>query len=247
MDAALGTIRSLRSSAAAFLDFDGTLSDIVARPELARPVEGAVEALRALVRTFPFVAVVSGRPAGQIRELLPVPGLGVFGLYGLEATPVDVEAIRAARPEVEDVAATVDGAWVEDKGLSLAVHYRQAADPEAASRALGPGLERAALRTALFLFPGKMVIELAPRATPGKGSIILREVRSRALTAGLYAGDDQADLGAFAALDELRGEGVVTAKLAVRSPEAPPALLEAADVVVDHPAELVGVLRALAE
>jgi trehalose 6-phosphate phosphatase len=244
--APLDHLRSARASAGVFLDFDGTLSDIVARPELARPVDGATEAVTDLVRTFAFVAVVSGRPVAQIRELVPVGGLEVFGLYGLEPRAEDIEAIGRARPEVEEIAATVDGAWVEDKGLSLAVHYRQAPDQEAAARTLSPDLERAALRTGLLLFPGKMVIELAPRATPGKGSIILREVRSRRLSACLYAGDDQADLGAFAALDELRDEGVFAVKVAVRSSETPDTLTGAADVTVDGPLELVRWLRTIA-
>lgn len=238
-------MRSVRSSAGAFLDFDGTLSDIVARPELARPVAGAPEALRELIRVLAFVGVVSGRPAARIRELLPVEGLEVFGLYGLEPAAGPIWAIRAARPDVEAIAASVGGAWVEDKGVSLAVHYRQARDPDAAGRALAPGLERVALRSGLFVFPGRLVIELAPRATPGKGSVILREARSRRLSACLYAGDDQADLGAFAALDELRAGGVLTAKIAVRSTEAPPALVDGADIVVGRPADLVTLLRDL--
>jgi trehalose 6-phosphate phosphatase len=229
-----------------FLDFDGTLAEIVARPELARAVGGATEVLASLVRRAGLVAVISGRPADQIGRLLPVRGVVVFGLYGLEGSPADVETVRTARPDVEAAAAAVDGAWVEDKGLSLAVHYRRSSDAEAAARALGPPLERTALRHGLLLLPGKMVIELAPRATPGKGAVILREIRARGLTACLYAGDDRADLGAFAALDELRDEGVRTVKVAVRSAEAPPSLLDAADVLLDGPRDLVAALRSLA-
>jgi trehalose 6-phosphate phosphatase len=62
----------------------------------------------------------------------------------------------------------------------------------------------------------------------------------------LFAGDDLADLEAFAALDELRGEGVVAVKVAVRGAEEWPELLGAADLVVPGPPGLVGLLRELA-
>jgi trehalose 6-phosphate phosphatase len=72
-------------------------------------------------------------------------------------------------------------------------------------------------------------------------------VRSRHLEAALYAGDDHADLDAFAALDRLALEGVVTVKVGVGSDETPPELLAAADVVVDGPAGLLALLAELVE
>jgi trehalose 6-phosphate phosphatase len=245
-DRILVALRTGAGSAGLFVDFDGTLSDIAPRPDLAQPVAGALGVLSELTRSFALVAVVSGRPPDQIRSLLPVEGLAVFGQYGLEGPSEDAAAVEAARPAVVDVAAKVSGAWVEDKGVSLAVHYRAAPDPAEARRLLSDPLGRVALRHGLFLLPGKMVIELAPSDTPGKGSVILREVRSRRLSGCLYAGDDQADLGAFAALDELRARGLVALKVAVRSSETPTALTEDADVVAPSPAGLVELLRRLA-
>ena len=201
--------------------------------------------LSALRQALPVVAIVSGRPREDVERLLAVDGVEVFGLYGLEGRRADVEATRDALAVVEKAAADVEGAWVEDKGLSLAVHYRGAPDPDTAHRALSGRLERIALRRGLLLFPGKMVIELAPRATPGKGAVILREAGERGLAACLYAGDDEADVGAFAALDELARRGLTTVKVAVGSEEAPPGLIEAADVVVARPDDLVALLRSL--
>jgi trehalose 6-phosphate phosphatase len=65
------------------------------------------------------------------------------------------------------------------------------------------------------------------------------------LTGALYAGDDAADVGAFDALDRLRDGGVATVRVAVASSEAPPALLQRADVVVEGPSDLLRLLRAL--
>jgi trehalose 6-phosphate phosphatase len=92
--------------------------------------------------------------------------------------------------------------------------------------------------------PGKLVIELVPPDT-GKGSVIESQWKSRNLSACLYAGDDVADLQAFAALDHLREEGVLTVKVAVRTAETPAALMSAADIVADRPAGLVELLSDL--
>ena len=192
--------------------------------------------------------MVTGRPEERIRTLMDAPGVQVYGLYGLEgaarpgAEPISSPDVRA---DVEAVAASVAGAWVEDKGASLAVHYRGTLDPVSAEKLLGPAMTELAGRHGLALLPGKMVMELAPRETPGKGAVILLEARARRLRMCLFAGDDLADLDAFAALDQLRGEGVESIKVAVRSEETPPELVAAADLVVDRPAGLIRLLDPL--
>jgi trehalose 6-phosphate phosphatase len=234
--------RERSSHSALFLDFDGTLSDIVARPELATPVPGAARVLGGLARGYALVAVVSGRPTEEVRRLVGVPGVSVVGLYGLEgAAPVD----EVVRRDVEAVAGSVPGAWVEDKVASVAVHVRAAADPAAAEAELEPRLGALADAAGLVLIRGKMVLELAPPGTPGKGSVVRREARRARIERCLFAGDDVADLDGFDAMDDLRGEGKETVKVAVRTAEAPPRLVEAADVVVDGPSGLVELLTRL--
>jgi trehalose 6-phosphate phosphatase len=90
-----------------------------------------------------------------------------------------------------------------------------------------------------------MVLELAPADTPGKGSVILREARARNLAGCLFAGDDRADLAAFAALDELEADGTVTVKVAVKSEETPQELIDEADIVVERPSGLLELLARL--
>jgi trehalose 6-phosphate phosphatase len=227
-----------------FLDFDGTLSDIVLRPELAKPVPGTAIVLSRLAGRYGLVALVSGRPADEVRRLVPVPGIEVFGLYGIPDGPPS-PTVGLARDEVEAVARRVRGAWVENKRILLAVHYRAAEDAEEAGRELSQAIRSVAERFGLAVMPGKMVIELVPLDTPGKGSVILAERASRDLRACLYAGDDVADLHAFAALDRLRAEGVLTVKVAVRSAETPEKLASKADIVVEGPAGLVELLSDL--
>jgi trehalose 6-phosphate phosphatase len=246
----LEAFREAPGQAGLFLDFDGTLSNIVARPEMARPVPGAVDILSRLGHSYALVAIVSGRPDAQIKSLLPVPELEVVGLYGLvEAPPsqsaAEQEEVAAVREAVDRAAELVPGARVEDKGLSLAVHYRGVADVPAAEQTLSKALLALAGERNLRVMRGKMVLEVVPRMTPGKGSVIVQQQRARNLIAVLYAGDDVADLDAFSALDELARGGVATVKVAVRSAEAPPELLERADVTVAGPAGLVGLLSQL--
>jgi trehalose 6-phosphate phosphatase len=200
--------------------------------------------LSRLASRYAVVCIVSGRQAEEIRRLVPVPGVEAFGTYGLtEGAPSPPMA--NARGEVEQAARRVGGAWVENKQVSLAVHYRAAQNVLAAERILTEVLGSVADRHGLVLMRGKMVVELVPPDTPGKGSMILSEQRERDLRSCLYAGDDAADLQAFGALDELRDQGLLTVKVAVRSAETPPALMSEADVVVDRPAGLVELLSEL--
>ncbi len=165
-----------------------------------------------------------------------------MGLYGIEGPgAVAPEAVG----RVSKAAAAVPGAWVEDKGVSAAVHYRQAADPSAARAALLAALEPVAADAGLEVVEGKMVIELVPAGRPRKGGAVERTVLGLGLEAVLFAGDDVADLDAFAALDRIAERGSISVKVAVRGEETPPALLAAADVVVEGPAGLVELLLQL--
>ena len=224
-------------------DFDGTLSEIVARPELARAVPGAAGALSRLAKANALVAVVSGRPAGQLRELIGVPGVALVGLYGLPESGPERVRLDAARKDLAQAVELVPGAWVEDKGPSLAVHYRAAQDPAEAERALLPALRGVATGYGLSLLAGKMVLELAGGEVPGKGAVVRELARSAGVSGCLYAGDDLADVDAFGALDGL--EGVTSLKVAVRSEETPERLIARADLVVERPAGLVRLLSEL--
>jgi trehalose 6-phosphate phosphatase len=135
---------------------------------------------------------------------------------------------------------------VEDKGGSLAVHYRQAPDPVRARGTLVQPLEEVAASARLEVIEGKMVIELVPPGRPLKGGALERLRAEHGLEAILYAGDDLADLDAFEALDRLRETGVLAIKVAVRGEETPTELLASADIVADLPGGLVELLRSLA-
>ncbi|MFC8512979.1 trehalose-phosphatase [Streptomyces sp. NPDC057257] len=245
------------------LDFDGTLAPIVADPEQARAHPDAVPALARLAPKVASVAVVTGRPADvAVRHggFAGVPGLEhltVLGHYGAErwdavsgevtAPPPHpgVAAVRAELPGFLDRAGAWQGTWIEEKGRAVAVHTRRATDPQAAFEALRAPLTDLATRHGLIVEPGRLVLELRP---PGmdKGVALLDHVRETAATAVLYAGDDLGDLPAFAAVEKLRSDGVPGVLVCSGSDEVTE-LRERADLVVEGPEGVVGLLRALAD
>lgn len=229
--------------AGVFLDLDGTLAPIVARPELARVLPEILPTLARLVRGLDVVAVISGRPSDQVRELVDVDGVVIVGTHGLEdERPITTEALD----ELRAAAATV-GAWVEEKGAAAAVHFRALEDPEAAEAALAGRLAAIAATHDLELVPGKRILELAPAGRPRKGGAVERIARDRGLEAVLFAGDDVGDLDAFAALERLGALGTWTCAVASRGPGAPPEVEAAADLVVDGPTGIASLLAAIAD
>ncbi|MFJ9741839.1 trehalose-phosphatase [Streptomyces sp. NPDC101166] len=244
------------------LDFDGTLAPIVENPDDARAHPDAVPALAALAPKVASVAVVTGRPpAVAVRNggFAGVPGLDrlvVLGHYGAERWDArtdtvsapdphpGVAAARAELPDVLEAAGSWHGTWVEEKGRAVAVHTRRAEDPQAAFEALRGPLADLAARHGLIVEPGRMVLELRP---PGvdKGVALTEYMREIGAECVLYAGDDLGDLPAFAAVDELRSDGVPGLLVASGSAEVTE-LSERADLVVDGPAGVVRLLRALA-
>jgi trehalose 6-phosphate phosphatase len=236
----LAALAARPERAGILLDFDGTLAPIVSRPEDAGPAAGAHDVLMALVDRYAVVAIVSGRPAGDLLEMLDVKGVRYEGLYGL---PAGIPPAGPLLGRVEFVAKAVPGAWVEAKGITVAVHYRQAEDHARSREVLAAALRELSDETGYDLLEGKMVFELAPAGESRKGGAVERLVRGAGLAAAMYAGDDLPDLEAFAALDRMEEDGLETVKVAVGGIETPEALRADADVVVEGPVELLELLR----
>lgn len=189
--------------------------------------------------------MVTGRRNEEIAGLLGIHGVRLLGVYGLQEQG-QVDAPPGLLERTRQAASVVPEAWVEDKGATVAVHFRQAPEPAAARAALLDVLAPIAGREGLEVVEGKMVVELMPADRPRKGGAILRVAEDLGLRGVLFAGDDVADLEAFEALDALRGRGVLTVAVAVQGPETPEALVRAADLAVDGPSGLVRLLSDLA-
>lgn len=207
-------IPALPADAAVFLDFDGTLVEIAPKPD--QVVVGTTE--RRLLsdldaRLGGAIAVVSGRAIADLDHLLAPLTLSAAGLHGLErrlgggsikrmvAAPwmgrvaADIEAFARAHP----------GTLVENKGLSVAVHYRAVPEAATAVRQFVDACA-AALGDAAVVQLGKMVVELRP-AGSDKGSAIesfmtLAPFRDRR---PVFLGDDLTDEHGFAAVNRLGG------------------------------------------
>jgi trehalose 6-phosphate phosphatase len=239
--------RARSASAGVILDFDGTLSPMVVRPESATILDGVPEALGSIVDRYKLTAIVTGRRSAEIRARLPVEGIEIVGLYGAEGEPPIDPAVRravaAAIAEAPEALATI--VRVEEKGPFLAVHFREASDPQAAAVALRAMLSPIASSAGLDLMEGKRVIEFAPQGRTGKGAAVIDLVRAHQLEGAVFAGDDLADLDAFVALDELAADGLLIAKVAVGGTETPDAIIRAADLTVAGPAGLLALLQIL--
>jgi len=210
-------------------DFDGTLSPICARPDEARLPEETRSSLAALsghpgVR----VAVLSGRELGDVARLVDLPKVVFAGNHGLEIKGGGMDYLEpqalAARP-VLDAAAVflteqlgpVPGSFVEHKGLTLSLHFRQTTPEE------WPRVEAAVVRCAdrypaLRVHRGKMVAEFRPDVAWNKGFALKRLLKGLGLpaAAALYMGDDTTDEDAFAVLN-----GLGTSLHVSQDPESP--------------------------
>jgi trehalose 6-phosphate phosphatase len=223
------------AEAAILLDVDGTLAPIVARPELASVPEETREELRRLIDRYGLVGCISGRTGEDAARVVGVEGPVYVGVHGLELAP---EAERWRGP-LREFAASV-GWPVEDKGLAIVFHYRNAEDEQAALAKLR-GVAEHARTLGLEAQFGRKVLEVRPPVAADKGTAVRGLLEQRGLQRALYAGDDTTDLDAFRGLDGLD----VAVRIAVASAEGPPELREAADLVLGSPGELVELLRKL--
>lgn len=237
------------------LDFDGTLAPIVERPELAGmppATRAAVESLRRLPGVE--LAVVSGRELADVRDRAGLEGMLYAGNHGMEIDGPGVrrthEEAAAARPQLEEVVSRlgpelteITGALLEDKGLTLTVHYRRVDEADAARLR---ELVRAAVRPLpeLRITEGKKVLEVRPRVEWDKGravEFLLDHFAPPAGTPVLYLGDDRTDEDAFRAVRVWQGgggDGVIVADPVPRG--------TAATCFVNDPREVPALLETLA-
>ena len=209
---------------AVFLDYDGTLSPIVERPQDAAFPPGMRRTVRKLGARAPL-AIVSGRDLVDLKERVGVDGVWYAGSHGFDLTApgggeTHLEEALALVPELDAAEAllaaaarAIEGTWVERKRFALALHYRQT--PSADLLAVDTAVERALSRCpGLRDIPGKMVHDLRPAVDWDKGKAMLWLLARMAPRRGagpgaddllVFIGDDITDEDAFAALD---GEGL---------------------------------------
>jgi trehalose 6-phosphate phosphatase len=220
---------------AVLLDVDGVLAPIVLVPEEALVPDETRAEVERLAGKYSLVACVSGRTSSDAERIVGVTDVVYVGSHGLELAP-DAEQWRT---RLHRFGQSVD--WpVEDKGLTVSFHYRGVDDEAAAHAKLERVAEQARAEGLLARF-GRKVLELRPPIEADKGTAVQALLIDRGLNRALYAGDDTTDLDGFRGLDGLE----LGIRVAVTSPEGPPELREAADVLVDGPAGALELLKSL--
>jgi trehalose 6-phosphate phosphatase len=254
-----GALRRLFASRPAGLltDVDGTISQLTTHAMAATVSDRARRALDQLTSELELVAVVTGRAVERAQQMVGVTGLAYVGNHGLEwlqdgAVQRHPAAI-SARPALEAATAAIraaipdPGLVYEDKGASVAVHYRLTAEPQQVERRLHTVLAPHVQGGGVRLIEGVLVVNLLPAIAVDKGAATRRLVEQHGLRSVAFFGDDVTDLYAFRELQTLRASGSVDAlTIGVVGPEAPPEVAAEADLLLEGVGEVERVLGALA-
>ena len=205
---------------AVFLDYDGTLTPIVDRPEDALISESMREAVRGLARRC-AVCVISGRDRPVVQELMGVDDLVVAGSHGFDIWSPEAgtlehgagggfeDLVQRVTNRIRGEAGAIEGAFIEPKKASVAVHYRLVSESQRPRiKELVDGL-LAEHPDELKVTPGKMVYEIQPKLDWDKGKAVLYLLEALDLDGDdvvpMYLGDDITDEDAF---ETLKGRGI---------------------------------------
>jgi trehalose 6-phosphate phosphatase len=195
---------------ALFLDVDGTLLEIAPRPELVQVPDGLPTLIiRLSAEREGALALISGRPLAQLDQLFQPWRGAAAGLHGLERRRADgildcvvdsegAAALDGLRPKLVALVADGSGLILEDKGGTLALHYRAAPQREPEIRAVAAALHRE-IASMLHLITGKMVVEFQPRSAD-KGRAIAAFLAEPPFVGRqpVFVGDDTTDEDGFA-------------------------------------------------
>jgi trehalose 6-phosphate phosphatase len=242
-------------SAAILTDIDGTLAPIVPTPDMSEVPAELKELLRRLSERYLLVAGVSGRKTEDALDLVGLADVVYFGNHGFEIlregeVRVVPEALqylekveeleKRSREELEPL-----GAFVEEKGITASVHYRNA-PAEVGERSV-EFVKQEGERLGLRITVGRGVVEARPPIRADKGTAVRTLVEEYGPERAMFIGDDTTDLDAFRELEKLREEGALKEilRVGVASEEGPPEITSEADIVVDGVDGVGEVLRAL--
>ncbi|MGH3870815.1 MAG: trehalose-phosphatase [Pseudonocardiaceae bacterium] len=239
---------------AVFLDYDGTLTPIVDRPEDAVISDSMRQAVRRLAQRC-TVCVVSGRDRPVVARLMGIDDLVVAGSHGFDIGDHRAGVVHDAAAGFEDLLSTVtdrlrkevgsiQGVAIETKRCSVAVHYRLVAPSQRPVVDAVVNMLLAGYPDDLKVTPGKMVYEIQPRVDWDKGKAVAYLLHTMRVDADevvpLYLGDDITDEDAFRVLHDRAGVGVVVAD------QGEVGRVTAADFMLDSIGEVERFLNALA-
>jgi alpha,alpha-trehalase len=237
------------SRPAVFLDYDGTLTPIVERPELAVLSDEMRATITELARLC-TVAVISGRDRADVQTLVGLDELVYAGSHGFDIAGPEglsiqreqgadyLPALTRAHERLREALGGIEGVLIERKRFAIAVHFRQVAevDVDRVEMAVDEVVERFPKLRKTY---GKKIFELRPRIDWDKGKAVLWLLEALSLGGDdvlpLYLGDDVTDEDAYEALRD-RGIGILVADSVC---------LTAARYVLRDPDEVARFLRRL--
>jgi trehalose-phosphatase len=201
-----GRLRTAKTIAL-FLDFDGTLAPLRARPDEACLPAPSRRVLRRLARRRRlWIWVISGRRQADVCRRVAVPGVRCLGLYGNENGNLPKlgdetrRMLEEARNSLAERLESTGGLWIEDKAATFALHYRGAAPAAVRQGCAALDAVNGRFSRWLSVTAGDCVWEIMPRELRGKGEAVRRHLRGlRHGALPVYIGDDAADEAAFAA------------------------------------------------
>ena len=242
-------------SVAVLTDIDGTLAPIVPTPDMSEVPEEIKDLLRQSSERFLLVAGISGRKSEEALDLIGLEDVVYFGNHGFEILrDGEVEMIPEALPYLEKVQEleslareelVSQGAFVEEKGITASIHYRNA-PPEVGEKCV-EFARREGERLGLRITVGRGVVEARPPIRADKGTAVRTLVEEYSPERAMFLGDDTTDLDAFRELEKLREEGKLheILRIGVASDEGPPEIETEADIVVDGVEGVTALLRQL--
>jgi trehalose 6-phosphate phosphatase len=242
-------------SVAVLTDIDGTLAPIVPTPDMSEVPEEIKDLLRRLSERYLLVAGISGRKSEEALDLIGLEDVVYFGNHGFEILrDGEVEMIPEALPYLEKVQELENlareelapqGAFVEEKGITASIHYRNA-PPEVGEKCV-EFARREGERLGLRITVGRGVVEARPPIRADKGTAVRTLIEEYSPERAMFLGDDTTDLDAFRELEKLREEGELQEilRIGVSSDEGPPEIETEADIVVDGVEGVTALLRQL--
>lgn len=208
--------RLVSSGVVVLLDYDGTLTPIAQRPDLAVLSPAMRDTLRRVANCWP-TAIVTGRALDQIQKLVGMPELTYAASHGfdIEGPGVRYQVGKESQKEIdkafEEITERIDrieGVLIENKVFTIAVHFRLVA-PDRTAAVIAATREVAAAH-GLRVTGGKMVIEMRPDIDWDKGTAVRWLAARHAAYVPLFIGDDATDEDAFRAIRD-DGIGVLVA------------------------------------
>jgi trehalose 6-phosphate phosphatase len=239
-------------------DMDGTISPIP-HDFLETPIPPpTIPQLTELASRLDLLAVISGRKAGALREIINITGIEYIGHYGMEwwengraVLHPDVEAfladMRAVAAELDTLRA-VGGVIIQDKWATISVHYNKVQHPSVTKQRILDLLQKSPHIQKLKLMDEKTNIGIVPRLDIDKGTAVTRLIKQHHLKSAIYLGDDIGDLPAFRAIRVAREQqNFMGLAVLVTGGATSQSLLDEVDFTLDGVPETTALLNWLVE